>query len=278
MRIDRTGALLLDGLSPRGPSIESALPVLMYHSVSDDPEPGVHPYYRIATSPARFAQQMQWLAEHSYTALSLDTALDARFGSRTFERSVVVTFDDGYVDFLEHAWPLIESHGFSATVFLPTAYIGDARCRFKGKECLTWSEVRDLSKRGVTFGSHTVSHPVITQLPWQDVCTELRQSREEIETRLGAPVTSFAYPFAFPQEDGDFVSRFCRQLRLENYTAAVTTVVGRFGASDDPLCMKRLPVNEGDDIPLFRAKLAGAYDWVGDVQSAWKRTRAAWTR
>ena len=278
MRLDRTGALLLNGWLPRGSSFKTALPVLMYHSVSDDPEPGIHPYYRLATSPTRFAEQMGWLAESGYRVLSLDAALEAHQGPKQVERSVVVTFDDGYVDFIEHAWPVLESHGFSASVFLPTAYIGDTRCCFKGRECLTWAEVRELNARGVAFGSHTVNHPVLTQLSWQDVCAELHQSREQIEARLGGAVISFAYPFAFPQENGDFVSRFCRQLRLENYKAGVTTIVGRFGVGDDPLCMKRLPVNEGDDIALFRAKLAGAYDWVGDLQSAWKRGRAAWAR
>lgn len=275
VRLDRAGALLVDTWLPyvRGTGSLS-IPVLMYHSVSDDPEPGVHPYYRLTISPARFAEQMRWLADHEYTVVSLESAVEASLTGRVVDRPVVVTFDDGFADFLDHAWPVLESLGFVATVFLPTAFIGDARRRFKERECLTWPEVLDLSTRGVAFGSHTVTHRVLTDLPWPDVCAELRQSRAQIEAVLSKPVTSFAYPYAFPQEKRDYVSRFRRELQNQNYRAGVTTAIGRFDVGDDPLCIRRLPVNEADDLSLFRAKLAGAYDWVGTVQSAWKSRRA----
>ena len=276
VRLDRAGALLVDAWrrSVRKTAAPS-LPVLMYHSISREPEPGVHPYYRLSTSPSRFAEHMTWLAEHGYKTLSLDAAAEASRKGRIIERSVVVTFDDGFADFLDHAWPALEPLGFVATVFLPTSFIGSTRRRFKERECLTWSEVLDLSARGVDFGSHTVTHPVLTELPWPDVCGELQQSRMQIEQVLSKPVTSFAYPYAFPQGNRDYVSRFRSELQRQNYRVGVTTAVGRFGVADDPLCIKRLPVNDADDIPLFRAKLAGAYDWIGTIQSAWKRRRAA---
>ena len=279
VRLDRAGALLADTWLPyvRGAGSPS-IPVLMYHSVSDGEEANVHPYYRLTTSPARFAEHMRWLADHEYTVVSLDSAVEATLDRRIVDRSVVVTFDDGFADFLDHAWPVLESLGFVATVFLPTSFIGDARRRFKERECLTWSEVFDLSTRGVAFGSHTVTHPVLTDLPWPDVCAELRQSRAQIEAVLSRPVTSFAYPYAFPQENRHYVSRFRAELQNQNYRASVTTAIGRFGVGDDPLCIKRLPMNEADDVPLFRAKLAGAYDWVGTVQSAWKSRRAVLAR
>jgi len=246
----------------------------MYHSISGDDERGVRSYFRLTTSPARFQEHLRLLADHGFTATSLERALDAPPPGEGRMRNVVLTFDDGYADFLEHAWPTLEAFSFTASVFLPTAFIGEtARQTFKGRECLTWPEVRGLSRRGVSFGSHTVSHPALRGLPWPDVRTELRASRDRIEWELGAPVTTFAYPFAFPTNDRDFVSRFCLELRDQGYRANVTTMIGRLSSGDDLLQVKRLPVNDADDRHLFLAKLAGAYDWVGTLQSAWKYIR-----
>jgi peptidoglycan/xylan/chitin deacetylase (PgdA/CDA1 family) len=168
----------------------------------------------------------------------------------------------------------MERHRFGASVFLPTSFIGEStRQRFKGRECLTWPEVRDLGRRGVSFGSHTATHAVLHGLPWPQVRTELRHSREAMERATGVPVTTFAYPYAFPQQDRVFVARFCGELREQGYRACVTTVIGRHAPGDDPLRVKRLPVNEADDVRLFSAKLAGAYDWVGALQAAWKRIK-----
>jgi peptidoglycan/xylan/chitin deacetylase (PgdA/CDA1 family) len=246
-------------------------PVLMYHSVSSADETATRPYYRLATSPARFQQHMRLLADSGYTVTSLAAALDS--APLVAKRHVVITFDDGYADFLTSAWPTLERLNFTASVFLPTAFIGDSRRTFKGRECLTWAEVRDLSRAGVSFGSHTVTHPVLHSLPWAGLRSELAESRQHIEDVVGAPVTTFAYPYAYPQHDSGFVSSFSRELKEQGYRLGVTTAIGRFATGDDPLQIRRLPVNDADDLQLFAAKLAGAYDWVGTLQFGWKRLR-----
>jgi peptidoglycan/xylan/chitin deacetylase (PgdA/CDA1 family) len=240
----------------------------MYHNVSDEAEAGVGPYYRVATSPARFRQHMTWVRECGFSAVGLDEALNAlEVGNPRRAAMAVVTFDDGYRDFLTDAWPVLSEFGFKATVFLATAFVSDSRRSFKGRECLTWSEVRDLNARGVSFGSHTVTHPKLHGSPWADVRRELRESRARIEDEIHTVVNSFAYPYAFPQEDADFVSRLKGELLECGYAAAVTTIVGRVAPGDDRLCLKRLPANECDDEVLFKAKLTGAYDWVRRFQA-----------
>jgi peptidoglycan/xylan/chitin deacetylase (PgdA/CDA1 family) len=242
-----------------------SIPILMFHSISDEPEPG-HPYFWINTSRKRFAEQMQFLKENDYTVISLTEAADiletAQDEENSSPRYVVLTFDDGYHDFLKHAWPILAGHGFTATMFVATAFIGDSRMRFNGRESLTWSEVRELRGQGVSFGSHTMSHPKLYGLPWKEVRRELLGSRLRLEDELQTTVPCFAYPYAFPQEDRSFVARFRQELIDQSYRTAVTTAIGLAQRGSDPLCLKRLPVNEGDDEQLLRAKLAGAYSWV----------------
>jgi peptidoglycan/xylan/chitin deacetylase (PgdA/CDA1 family) len=278
MQLDRLGTLCVAqpligaGLLRARPGIS----ILMYHSVCDDPEPGVTPYYRLVTSPARFLQQMEWLREGGYAVIGLADALRCiESGSAFAARSVVITFDDGFRDFLVHAWPVLQSFKYPATVFLPTGFMGKV---FKGRECLTWRDVGALRAAGVSFGSHTVSHPVLHQITWTEIRHELSDSRQQLEDELQEPNRAFSYPYAFPQEDRDFVERFSAELVSQGYDAAVTTVIGRAALGDDMLRLKRLPVNDTDDQALFTGKLAGGYDWMGGLQNFVRRTRRRSTK
>lgn len=249
------------------------IPILMYHSVSDDPEPGVGAYYRLATSPQRFRDQMSWLKTQGYRTVGLAEALascEARWQCDD-DRLIVLTFDDGYRDFLTAAWPVLDEMGFTATVFLPTAFIADERMQFKRRDCLTWTEVRSLSAAGIAFGSHTVNHPNLYELTWPRIRSELAESRAALEDEIQAPIRTFAYPYAFPQEDAAFVSALREELAALDYRVGVTTVIGRASPAENSLTMRRLPVNECDDEPLFNAKLAGSYDWLAKVQKLRRR-------
>ena len=354
----------------------------MYHSISDDPEPGVSPYYRVTTSPARFAEQMRWLGELGYRGVTLTEGLawlhselavqgsrsdvsappppsvlrtphlrasGLRLGEERFlnahrsifresislaptgakgqgkgaasaeignqqskivhSKWVVLTFDDGFRDFYTAAWPVLREHDFTATMFLPTGFIPDSRGGFprpsdgkgtKGegfplrtphssasafslqpsafREFLTWNEVRELHEAGIEFGSHTVSHPVLYERSWVDIESEISNSQSEIAHQLGAPVTTFAYPYAYPEADAAFTGRFESLLRAAGYACSVTTRIGRAGLGDNRYALRRLPVNDEDDLALLRAKLEGAYDWLAVIQHASKACRAPFRR
>jgi peptidoglycan/xylan/chitin deacetylase (PgdA/CDA1 family) len=299
------------------------VPILMYHSISDDPEPSVSPYYQVNTRPAVFRQQMQFLAAQGYSTISLDQLVsmlttglqDDRitglqdhgakmprgpisafsFQLSAFPKLVCLTFDDGFADFYTQAFPVLQNHGFIATMFLPTAFIGDERRQFRPstinsppsavllqrtgqpstmKDCLIWSEVRELRRHGIHFGSHTVNHPKLVELDWPAIKSELSDSKSSIEQRLGEPVTAFCYPFAFPQTDRDFIHRFTDVLSDTGYRSCATTELGRVRPGTAPFRLKRLPANSLDDLALFAAKLDGAYDWLAAPQSAVKTMKA----
>lgn len=251
--------------------LRPGIPILMYHSVSNDHEIGIAPYYRVTTSPGRFREQMRYLHDHQFEVIGLPLALSRLTADLPLTaRSVVITFDDGLDDFRTHAWPVLSSFGFTATMFLPTGYIGQTSRSFKGRRCLTWTHVRCLHREGVSFGAHTVNHPVLYGMSWVDIRFELQDSRKRVEDELGSPVQSFAYPYAFPQEDRRFVTRLRGELLACGYSDAATTVVGREQKGGHPLSLRRLPINDRDDHRLFVSKLHGAYDWVGGVQGTVK--------
>jgi hypothetical protein len=90
---------------------------------------------------------------------------------------------------------------------------------------------------------------------------------------LGEEVTSFGYPYAFPQQDRKFSRGFIELARGLGYRNCVTTVIGRMKPGANPYCLKRLPVNDCDDPALLSAKLQGAYDWLASPQALVKNLK-----
>lgn len=251
------------------------IPILMYHSISDLDESAKGPYYRIGTSARVFEEQLRFLRDNGYQSIGLQQAVGMMEGAvPSPEKPVVLTFDDGYQDFYTEAFPLLSRFGYSAIVFLPTAYIGDTAQTFKSLKCLTWSQVRELQKAGVEFGSHTVSHPQLRTLPADAVQDELRCSKQTIEEKLGCPVKSFSYPYAFPETDRQFKQALRANLEGAGYENGISTILGTAGRSSDRYFLERLPVNSGDEARFFRAKMEGAYDWLHAVQYVAKVTSA----
>jgi len=273
MRLDRAATLMIFHPLIRGLSrvADARVSVLMYHSVANENEESIHPYYQVTTSPQRFEEQMKLLKDEGYAVVPLaDVARAAKSGEAPRHKCAAITFDDGYRDFLSFAFPILRKYGFPATVFLPTAFIGEAPQVFKKKECLTWSEVRELHKAGVVFGSHTVSHPQLHSVSPAELEREVRASKAAIEDHLGSAIDSFSYPYAFPEQDGEFKRRLRNLLEESGYLHGVSTIIGTLGSKDDRFFLKRLPVNSLDDTRFFRAKLEGGYNWLHVFQYATK--------
>jgi peptidoglycan/xylan/chitin deacetylase (PgdA/CDA1 family) len=290
-RIDRLATLYafrpwqrLTGRAGKG------IPILMYHSISTMQPGRPHPYYWTHTAPAVFADQMRFLSQQGYAAVSLEEAVSsivarhssmqssspvASHSSLVTRRSplVVITFDDGYQDFYTQAFPILRQHGFSATVYLPTGFIGDGAHSLNGFPCLTWSQASELHRAGIDFGSHTVTHPRLSTVSESQLRHEVEHSKNTIQDRLGAPVTSFAYPYAFPEADRAFTARLRGLLQSAGYLNGVSTIIGAASATADRFFLPRLPVNSADDLPFFQAKLEGAYNWLHAVQYAQKAGR-----
>lgn len=159
--------------------------ILTYHSLDDSGSV-------ISMAPEVFRDQMQWLAESGIPVLPLAQAWQS-------PGSVALTFDDGAVNFADHAVPVLERFGFPATVFVVSGLCGK-RSEWTTEndipvlDLMSWEELRGLPS-SVEVGSHTVRHRNLTRLPEAEVEEELRISRMEIEDHLGRAVRSFAYPY-----------------------------------------------------------------------------------
>lgn len=282
----------------------------MYHSISDEPEEGIAPYYKVCTSPRRFAEQMQWLKDWGYRGVTLSEGLDwlasppenpqLQVNSKPAPRRqsisqisttetaqrdkhasahrgftdkvVAITFDDGFRDFHTEAAPVLDRFGFAATMYLPTSFIGrHARAIFLNRECLLWQEVVELRDRGHEFGSHTSDHPKLVELDQRTIEGQLVASKAVIEEHLQDPICGFAYPFAYPQANSRFIFQLQRLLVSAGYKSCATTLIGALSQQQSPLEIPRYPVNEDDDHNLLLAKLNGSYDWLGALQFATKR-------
>lgn len=252
----------------------------MYHSVSDDEEPHCQPYFRLCTKRSIFRRHLEILKALGYRAISLGALMEEFSRAPTTdhqERLVVITFDDGFANNIDAAYPELANFGFTATVFLPTAYIGDERRHFLGRACLTWSEARDLLSAGFEIGSHTVNHPRLAEASPPTLVRELTDSKETIEDALGHRVIAFSHPYGFPSADRPYIRRYRDAVRSAGYECAVTTRIGCAQRTDSRFELPRLPANSADDEAFFRAKIVGDYDWLEILQSSYKCLKQAFS-
>ena len=246
-----SGWLALRRILERGPSVR----VLMYHRVRDarrDP---------FTVSPREFREQMEWIASRRL-AVSLDELRDFLSGGKALRRgSVLVTIDDGYRDLWTEALPTLQRLGIPAVAFVTVDEVASDRSG-DARERLSWAEVAALPGRGIAVGSHSWSHRSLAALEPEQVRFHARESRLQLERRLGRAVTSFAYPFG---TRADFSAMTRRVLREEGYDCAFTAQHGAVAAGADPHALPRVKVEGGDGMWTFKLLVAGAMDpwrWI----------------
>jgi len=263
-RIDRIATLYLCHPLARltGWSSKYCVPILTYHSISENLFGKVHPYHHINTPVSVFDMQMRWLRRSGYRAINISQMLDGFDAGQDLSNRFVLTFDDGYQDFYTEAFPILRQCGFTATVFLATDRIRDTAVRLEGADYLTWEQVRELHAQGISFGSHSVTHADLRSLGPEHIQYELGYSKETIEQEIGAAVDSFSYPFALPEEDPDFIRYLGDTLENMGYSYGVSSIIGRAMPQDARFFLPRLSINSFDDVELLRAKLGGGYDWL----------------
>jgi peptidoglycan/xylan/chitin deacetylase (PgdA/CDA1 family) len=191
-------------------------PVLCYHKVERRQELGV-----TRISPRRFAKQIERIARAGWKTIGLSEVIACAIGSRVAApNELAITFDDGYRGLREHAFPVLEMHGFRATCFVITDYAGRLNrwdVAYGGRRFahLAWRDMRAWQGRGIEFASHTATHPRLTRCSSEQVRGELSRSRAAIVSELGVETPAVSYPF------GAFGEREERLAREAGYTAGL---------------------------------------------------------
>ena len=228
--------------SARRGNLTPGLRILTYHRIAADP---ADPF---AVAPGDFAIQMEAVAS-SGAAEPLDGALDGVRRGEEGRPRLALTFDDGTVDFLADALPVLSRLGLPATLYVSPARVGEAGF-------LGWEELRTVSAAGVRIGSHGLDHQSLGRIARGEVWRQVSESRRQIEDRLGIEVSSLAYPFGTVR---DFNEEVKEEVRRAGYRGACTSINGINHGSTDPMELRRTKIERGD-APVFGRILAGGLD------------------
>lgn len=189
---------------------------------------------------------MEMLARCGYSVISIDAAAAGLRGEAKLPpRPVVLTFDDGYVDFLEHAVPVLKEHGYPAVVYAVAGMLG-GRSAWVAPEgiasapLMDAAQLREVQKMGFSIGSHTVSHPRLAQLNTKQIVEEMTVSKRILEDTLGGRVDHFCYPY------GSHDIRAVNAAAEAGYVTATTCVRAIATPPDDLLSLPRKPVSQGN--------------------------------
>ena len=198
----------------------SAIAILTYHSL--DTSGSV-----VSTAPRTFADQIARVADLGFRGISLREAVAHRAATGSWPRQrVVLTFDDGYANVYDLAWPNLLRYGFTATLFLVTQHVGGWNdwepppAGLGARPMLSWQQVAELSATGMEIAAHTQTHRNLLELSAADAAGEIVASRTDIESHLQQSVESFAYPFG---RNSAAVEEIVRR----EFRAACTTVLRR---------------------------------------------------
>lgn len=241
------------------------LPVLTYHAIANERSP-------LAVTPQRFAETMSALAAGGWHTLTIEQLLQGMASGGWPPRSFVLHFDDGFASVAEHGVPVLQGHGFHATLFIVTGRAGGWN-DWPGQPSsvprwplMDWPALRDLARLGMAVGAHSISHPHLPRLAVKEQEREVIESLRTIEDRVGVAVQSFAYPYGES-------SRAVEAAVAEHYRAGFGTTLDFVGTYSRPTSLERI------DGYYLRPDLVASMDqWWFDSYLGVRRTARALRR
>jgi peptidoglycan/xylan/chitin deacetylase (PgdA/CDA1 family) len=243
------------------------LPILTFHAF--DNQSSV-----ISFPPRVFKRGIAKLHENGYRTISLLDVVDCLQMRKSFpERSLVITFDDGYQTIYEVAFPVLQDYGMLATIFLTVGKRGemmpDTRLpSLNGYSMLSWHEILEMHRGGIDFGAHTLTHPDLTRLPVDRVENEIVESKRIIEDALSAPVVCFAYPYGRYNHQS-------RELVRQHFACACSDNLGLIHKGSDLHALERVDAYYLHTERLFDLMLTGLFPWYIKVCSIPRWVRQA---
>lgn len=191
------------------------VPVLMYHHVQPQSQAVDKGQTATSVDDGIFDQQIQYLASRGYSILSAKELVDAlRTKSQAPSRSIVLTFDDGYRDNYQYAYPVLKKYGVKGSFMIATGLMG-------GSDYMTWDNLREMSGSGLAyFTDHTWSHYAVGYGAADKIRYEIATAKQQLQDNTGQAIDLFTYPY------GSFSDLSIDILRQEGFTGAFSTIFG----------------------------------------------------
>ena len=238
------------------------MPVIMYHRViKDESEKGVHGTY---VTVEQFEEQMKYLKKKGYETVTFKDLLNNRYKQR-FDKDkkwIMLTFDDGYKDNYENAFPILKKYQFKGIIYVLDGIEynkwdvdnpGNPEKRFT---LMNQEELLEMQNYGIEFGGHTSTHPRLADLSIENVKSEIINSKSNIEKTIGRELLSFAYPYGSLNEE---VKKIPQEA---GYKFAVATDSGSIVFSDDLFEIRRIGIFPTNNLFNFKRKVSGKYNFI----------------
>ncbi len=244
-----------------GVRIVSSTVILNYHSI--------HPVHKFATKPDDFTKQMEYMAVN-FKLISLHDLYEMRTTKKDISgRFAVITFDDGYEDNYDYAFPILKYFGVNATFFLTTGFLNgevDIAKRdiiYRGLKPLKWEQILQMKAEGLSFGSHTHTHPILSDISLNDAENEIICSKDILENRLNETIKMFAYPLG---QRRTFNSSIVKLLKKHGFESACSTVWGCDNSCTDIFGLHRIRIDPFDTLNDFKDKVNGNWEFIRWIQ------------
>ncbi|MFK7804139.1 MAG: polysaccharide deacetylase family protein [Anaerolineae bacterium] len=233
-------------------------PILLYHQITaerdaDDP-------FRLSVSPQNFEQQMSYLAKKNYRCVSLTEALRLRAEGADGRKTFAITFDDGYLDNYEVAFPILKKHGFFCTIFIVTEFVGRTLAwpGLREVSFMTWDQMSEMLPSSNEFGAHTATHPNLHEISVAEAEQEIRESKEILEQALSRPILHLAYP------GGHHSPEIREIMRRAGFAEGLGVDIG----PDQLYNRWRVQINGDDSLSLFRLKASGYFEMLKKIRQS----------
>jgi peptidoglycan/xylan/chitin deacetylase (PgdA/CDA1 family) len=230
--------------------LRSPVSILAYHSLDESGSV-------ISLSPEIFRCQMEFIHSRGYLVYTVSEYIELiKEGGKIVRPGVVLTFDDGFANFMTEAVPILREYGYRATVYIPTEFIG-RRSDFTSLVdllLLSDNEIKHLAEGGFEIGSHSLSHSNLAGLASDQARNEIVRSKEVLEALTGKEVRTFCYP------RGDYNREIVELIKEAGYQSAVSLRPGNRNDIDDIYTLHRITIGPRDSIAYFSMTLGPLFN------------------
>lgn len=241
-----TGALIKHlKIEPNIVEREAKVPVVLFHYIRN-----IAPYpdklgWDLSVPPSTFQQQIDYLIKENYTTITPNDLYQyLQYGAPLPKKPIILTFDDGYLDFFEEVFPILRDNQMTATLFVVTNFLGR-------EKYLEWYHLKYLAASGKVFiGGHTQTHAKLTEISPEQLEQEINVNKTSLEEGLDIKLDYFAYPY------GSYNDNVLNAIKKQKFKIAFTTENGSLHKNSELLKLPRIKIGGGDTVQAFAEKIS----------------------